>query len=228
MTASSRRRKNTISKLRHPNGSWLTSLDDMSAHIHDYFSGLFQAINGDQKPIITRIQSRVTENDNATLTKPFSVDEFKEAVFSMHPDKSPGPDGLNPGFYQFFWDDIGADIFSSACSWLQSGAFPTHLNDTNIVLAPKGDHPETIKDLRPISLCNALYKIISKVLANRLRPLIGNLISPEQAAFVPSRSFMDNALSAFEILHHMCCRHKGNIGEVALKLDISKAFDSVN
>jgi hypothetical protein len=80
-------------------------------------------------------------------------------------------------------------------------------------MAPKGDNPESMKDLRPISLCNVLYKIISKVLANRLKPLINKWISPEQAAFVHSRSIMDNALTAFEILHHMRCKHKGKVGE---------------
>lgn len=175
-----------ITKLRHPNGSWLTSQEDTSAHIYEYFSNLFHAIQGDQQPVIAHIQSRVTQDDNSFLTKPFTAEEFKEATFSMHPDKSPGPDELNPGFYQNFWNDIGNDIFTSACSWLEAGTFPSYLNNTNIVLAPKGDHPESIRDLRPISLCNVLYKIISKVLANRLRPLIGSFISPEQAAFVPS------------------------------------------
>lgn len=163
-----------------------------------------------------------------SLTRPFSKEEFQETIFSMHLDKSPGPDGLNPGFYQKNWGEIGEDLFSSATSWLMTSAFPSEPNDMNIVLAPKGDNPETIKDLRPISLCNVLYKTISKVLANRLKPLIGSFISLDQAAFVPTRSIMDNALSTFEILHFMKCKHKGKKGEVALKLDISKAFDSVN
>lgn len=144
-----------------------------------------------------------------SLTRPFSKEEIQETIFNMHLDKSPGPDGLNPGFYQKNWGEIGEDLFSSATSWLMTSAFPYEPNDTNIVLAPKGDNLETIKDLRPISLCNVLYKTISKVLANRLKPLIGSFISPEQAAFVPTRSIMDNALSAFEILHFMKCKHKG-------------------
>ena len=86
------------------------------------------------------------------------------------------------------------------------GAFPFQLNNTNIVLVPKGDHPETIKDLRPISLCNVAYKIISKVLANRLRPLIGKFISSEFVPLAPSQTKL----------------------YPRLKLDISKAFDSVN
>jgi len=67
----------------------------------------------------------------------------------MHPDKSPGPDGLNPTFYQHFWIDLGEELFNSACCWLNAGILPSQLNDTNIVLAPKGDRPETIIDLRP-------------------------------------------------------------------------------
>jgi len=145
----------------------------------------------------------------------------------MQPDESPGPDNLNPAFYQRFWGEIGGELFTNADAWLNLGHLPTGFNATNIILAPKGDNPETMKDLRPISLCNVLYKIISKVLVNRLRPLINKWISLGQATFVHSRSIMDNALTAFEILHNMRCKTKGKKGEIALKLDISKAFDSV-
>jgi len=174
------------------------------------------------------VHSRVSDEDNELLTHPFTVEEFKEAIFSMHPDKSPGPDSLNPAFFQWFWNEIHSDVYSSASSWLDSSSLPPELNATNIVLSPRGDNPESMKDLCPISLCNVLYKVISKVLANCLRPLINEWISPEQAAFVHSCSVMDNALTAFETLHHMHCKRKSKIGEVALKLDISKAFDSVS
>jgi len=189
---------------------------------------MFTARQGDLNPIITYVQPIVSAEDNYLLTIPFSEQEFKEAIFSMHPDKSLGPDGLNPAFYHHFWDEIGAELYSDVVSWFNSGHLPQGLNETNIVLAPKGDSPESMKDLRPISLCNVLYKIISKVLANRLRPLIDKWISPEQATFVRSRSIMDNALTAFEILHQMRCKTKGKKGEIALELDISKAFDSVS
>jgi len=136
----------------------------------------------------------------------------------MHLDKSPSPDGLNLTFYQRFWKEIGGDIFSAATSWLASGTFPADLNATHIVLASKGDTTETMKDRCPISLCNVLYMIIYKVLANRLRPLINKWISPEQDAFVPTHSIMDNSLIAFEILHYMHCKYKGKIGDVHLQV----------
>lgn len=215
-SASARKRRNTIKKLRDNSGNWITSHDDLCTHIHDYFSNIFSALPGDHFPITSCVQAVVSAEDNSILTQPFLEQEFKEAIFSMHPDKSPGPDGLNPAFYHKFWDDIGGELFLEASHWLNSGQLPSSLNETNIVLAPKGDNPETIRDLRPILLCNVIYKIISKVLANRLRPLISKCISPEQAAFVHSRSIMDNALTAFEILHHMRCKSKGKKKEKLL------------
>jgi hypothetical protein len=145
----------------------------------------------------------------------------------MHSDKAPGPDGLNPAFYKRFWDLCGSEIFEASKQWLLQGRFPDDLNNTNIVLIPKVDNPTSMKDLRPISLCNVLYKIVSKVLANRLKPFLTRYISFEQSAFVENRSILDNVMVAMETIHHMKCKVKGKVGEVALKIDISKAYDRV-
>ena len=92
----------------------------------------------------------------------------------------------------------------------------------------KKDNVEEVKDLRPIALCNVLYKIIAKVLANRLQKILPGIISEEQSAFVPGRNITDNVLVAFELLHYMKRKNGGQEGEIALKLDISKAYDRVN
>ncbi|GAU39610.1 hypothetical protein TSUD_276500 [Trifolium subterraneum] len=85
-----------------------------------------------------------------------------------------------------------------------------------------------MKDLRPISLCNVLYKMISKVLANRLKRCLDKCVSQEQSAFVEGRSILDNALIATEVIHALKRKTQGRRGELALKIDISKAYDKVD
>ena len=105
---------------------------------------------------------------------------------------------------------------------------PCQLNDTTIVLIPKVKNPQSIKEFRPISLCNVIYKIISKCLVNRLRPLLDGMISPTQSAFIPGRSISDNALIAFECMHSLNTL-KDSRGEFcAYKLDLAKAYDRVD
>jgi hypothetical protein len=169
----------------------------------DYFMILFQQQRGERMMVLNAINSSITLEDNNALTAPFTMAEFKEAIFSMEADKCPGPDGFNPGFYQHFWDLCGHDIFKSGCSWLECGSFPPNLNSTNIALIPKGDSQKTMKDWRPIALCNVLFKIVAKVLANRLKLVLDKCISDNQSAFVPGRSILDNAMAAIEIIHFM-------------------------
>ncbi|CAN1325750.1 LINE-1 retrotransposable element ORF2 protein [Linum perenne] len=145
----------------------------------------------------------------------------------MNPDKAPGPDGLNPGFFQQFRYLIGAEISDACLAWIASGSLPAQVNKTDIALIPKVEKPTSMKDLRLISLCNVLYRIITKTLANRMKSLMPKVIGPEQSAFVKGRSIVDNVMIAFEVLHSMKRRQRNKIGEVALKVDISKAFDRV-
>ena len=96
---------------------------------------------------------------------------------------------------------IKDQIFSIASQWLSTGAFPLGLKNTLIVLIPKCENPSSMKELRPILLCNALYKLVAKVLTNHMKDVLCILISPSQAAFIPSRSITDNIFLASEVLH---------------------------
>ena len=99
------------------------------------------------------------------------------------------------------------------------------LNHTHIVLIPKVKNPVKMSDFRPISLCNVIYKIITKMLANRLKQILPQIIGLTQSAFVPRRLITDNVLVSYEALHTMHGRKKGKTGSLALKLDVSKAYD---
>ena len=95
----------------------------------------------------------------------------------MHPDKSPGPNGMNPAFYQKNWNIVGGDVTLTCLLYLNEQILPQGLNDTSIVLIPKKRILETMADLRPISLCNVLFKIITKAIANRLKTTLFDIIS---------------------------------------------------
>ena len=105
---------------------------------------------------------------------------------------------------------------------------PEGVNSTSIVLIPKIANPSKLSDYRPISLCNVIYKVISKCLVNRLRPLLDDLISPEHSAFIPGRMITDNALIAFECIHYIKQEKDPTKSFCAYKLDLSKAYDRVD
>ncbi|GAU45877.1 hypothetical protein TSUD_401030, partial [Trifolium subterraneum] len=226
-SATARTKFKKIEKLMSDENVNVSSQQGLCEVAHKYFDQLFKSKAGVGETVLSLISPRVSAEDNEHLVTPISKEELRLALFQMHPDKSPGPDGFNPAFYQHFWDMCGEDIFQEVKGWLDRGYFPSSMNETNICLIPKCERPNTMKDYRPISLCNVLYKMVSKVLANRLKQCLEKCVSEEQSAFIEGRSITDNALVAIEIIHYMKRKTRGYNGELALKIDISKAYDRV-
>ena len=122
----------------------------------------------------------------------------------MTPLKAPRPDGMLQLFYQNYWNLAGMDITQSVLSFLNSTSLSQHLNHTFITLILKVNKPELVFEFRPISLCNVLYKIFSKVLANKLKRILPKIITTEhQSAFTKNCLISDNIMVAFETLHSM-------------------------
>jgi len=116
--ASSRQKVNKIQHLQDNNGRIFRDENGLKGIARNYFIELFQRANSVRQNVINVVPQSITLEDNEAVTTPFSLEEFKEATFSMQIDKCPGPDGFNPGFYQKFWNMCGTEIYEAGCSWL--------------------------------------------------------------------------------------------------------------
>jgi hypothetical protein len=133
---------------------------------------------------------------NDSLLAPFTESEVKEAMFQMFPTKAPGPDGFPAHFFQRYWELCGAEVTTVVLRVLKGEDDPAVINKTFVVLIPKVASSEELDQFRPISLCNVIYKIASKVAANRLKVILPEIISEEQSAFVPGRLITDNIITS--------------------------------
>ncbi|CAN6559258.1 unnamed protein product [Malus baccata var. baccata] len=223
-----RRRRNTIVKLKDEDGSWVERPDQVRRLVEHHFAESFSSVGSrNWGSLLDCISPVVSDAMNMGLVAPVSDDEIKEAALEMGCLKAPGPDGFQGVFYQSFWETISADVLALVKALIQDSTIPGTLNDTHIVLIPKVANPEAVSQFRPISLCNYSYKILSKVLANRLRVLLPNIISPSQNAFVAGRHVQDSIGIAHEIFHFLKGRTAKTKFELGIKLDMQKAYDRV-
>ncbi|XP_041024031.1 uncharacterized protein LOC121264798 [Juglans microcarpa x Juglans regia] len=149
------------------------------------------------------LAGRVTDEMNVDLIKPYTEAKVFAALKQMEPASAPGPDGMAPLFFQNYWPILGKSVSIAILEVLNFGIIPSSMNHTFISLIPKKKNPVKVADFRPISLCNVIYKLISKVIANRLKKVLPCIISDSQCAFVPSRLITDNVLVAYELVHFL-------------------------
>lgn len=149
-----------------------------------------------------------------------------DTIKQTPPSKSPGPDGFTGIFYKHYWEIIKEDFIHVIKYFFLIGTFLQELNHTHIVLIPKTDSPNTVNQFRPISLSNVCYKIIAKILANRLKLVLTSFISPFQSAFIPEKFIQENTIIAQEI-SILWKKTKRKKGLMAIKIDMDKAFDYI-
>ena len=167
----------------------------------------------------------VHEEMRANLARPYTSKEVAAIIKEMAPLKAPGLDGMPPLFFKTYWTDVGMDITQAILSSLNLRSILKSTNHTFITLIPKVQNLERVTEFRPISLCNVIYKIASKVIVNRLKPWLNFIISETQSAFIADRFITDNILIEFESLHQNNCIGKTSF--MFLKLDMSKVYDRV-
>lgn len=168
---------------------------------------------------------QVSVEDNLFLTTVFSKEEIKMAVWDCEDLKSPGPDGITFDFIKDFWDSIKGDFVRFISEFHDRRHIVRGENNSFIILIPKKASPQRIGDFRPISLIRCMYKVLSKILANRLRKVLPNIISENQTAFVKGIQILDGILIENELVDK--AKKKGK-KTMLFKVDFEKAFDSVN
>jgi len=159
--------------------AFLMRQEEIESAFVSYFQELF--IGGSNLEVAActeALNRKVIEDMNQKLVAVFTLEEISVALNQMPSLKAPGPDGFSACFYQNNWATVHPEVCSVVLHFLNSGIMDARINRTHIAIIPKNLSPVSVMDFRPISLCNVIYKLISKVLANRLKVVLPNIISP--------------------------------------------------
>ena len=221
---SSRSRRNVI-QFFIVDGEIVEGVNRVRAAVFSHFAAHVHS-SRDNRPMMDGIQFRsLSCRQGAGLIKPFSLDEVKAAIWDCDSYNCPGPDGISFGFIKEFWDILKDDVMLFLVEFHRNGKLTKGINSTFIALIPKVDNPHRLNDFRPISLVGSMYKILAKVLVNRLCFVIGSVISDSQSAFIKGRQILDGILVANEAVDEA---RKCKKELILFKADFEKAYDSID
>ncbi|XP_058111303.1 uncharacterized protein LOC131254332 [Magnolia sinica] len=231
LSASNRIRKSCIFQIKLDSGVTSTDQETIKREAVSFFQTLLTAPSSPigcppADPAEFSIPSLISEEDNAILMQIPSLEEVRCAVVAIPQDGAPGPDAFFGAFFTSCWDIVGADIHKAAVEFFQGGEIPWAFTSSLIALIPKSTGPKSFSDYCPISLCNCIYKIFTKIVVARLSFILPKLISKEQGVFVKGRLIAENIAIAHEVFREINRKVRG--GNLLLKLDMEKAYDKVD
>eukprot|EP00253_Pinus_taeda_P031661 PITA_31661 len=226
--ANARRKLNSIWTIRDGGGNFLYSQEDMAKEATIFFQNQYkrgQSSFQDMFWAAELVPVMFDADAYEDFVKPVTEEELLSAMKSFKKDRSPGPDGWPIEFFIHFYDLFKSDLLRMVEASRMSGNIHSALTSTFIALIPKKQGSASLHDYRPISLCNSLFKIISKIIAERLKPTLNQFISRNQHAFLKDRNIWDAVAMTQECLFSMATN---NTEATIYKIDLKKAYDCVD
>ncbi|KAJ9542442.1 hypothetical protein OSB04_028948 [Centaurea solstitialis] len=202
--------------------------DEVSTAFLDHLKSFLGTCDDSLDPVMPHawFRNKLSLQDSLSMIRPIMDCEIRDAMFQIGKDKAPGSDGFTSHFFRAAWDVVGRDITVAIHNFFYRGHFAKELNHTLICLLPKTPNANSVSDYRPISCCSVLYKCISKIIVNRIKPFLDGLVGRSQSAFIPGRRIVDNILMAHELVvgYHL----SSGKPRCAFKIDLRKAYDMVD
>jgi hypothetical protein len=203
--ANHRRNQKHVWEISDETGYMHTGQGELKEEAVNYFKFFFKASGHpsttEQVKVVGLFSRLVNVEEARSLHGPVNLGELKEVLSLFKKDKSPGPDGWTVEFFTHFFDLVGEDLLEMVEESRLKGFIVGSLNSTFLALIPKANKPTTFGDFRPISLCNLCYKLISKIIANRIKPILSRSLSAEQLGFLKGRQIQDVIGTTHECLH---------------------------
>ena len=223
--------RNCIKLLRDDDGESIQNVAQIKEMLINYYQNLLGTVNQGVSPLsIVEIQDLVSFRCSSGLAtqliKVPTVEEIRDTMASMPKNKAPGPDGFPVEFYWEAWDVVGQDLIKAVQGFFQSGCLPRNFNTTAITLIPKVQGADKMSQFRPVSCCTTVYKIIARLIKQKLKLFIRDAVQGNQVGFVQGRLLCENVLLASELVTNF--HAVGDTTRGCLQVDLAKAYDNLD
>jgi hypothetical protein len=223
--AQARKSYNSIAEIKDGNSTY-KDFESIKKAAFNHFQNLYreEGVTDPNSKFLEAVPSRTFPFMNQQLEAKISIQEIKEALFDMESDKAPGPDGFTARFLQTCWQIVEKDLYKMILKSQNFQKIGGNTNSAFLALIPKEKGAKDFNCFRPISLCNIGYKLITNVIANRMKGILLAIISENQGGFVKGRQLADNYTLVQEAIHSS---HLRNEKGMVIQLDLANAFDRV-